>query len=244
VQIETASTTATTVTIPDRFNGPPGSANGGYTCGLVASMIEGPAQVVLRRPPPLATPLVLETGEGSVTLSQGGTPIAFGTSAAADFQLPSPPTLDMAWEAGAGCAGIAHHPFPTCFVCGPERAAGDGLRIFPGPVRGTEMLASSWVPRADLADIHGVVRNEFVWAALDCPTGWAALDLRPPGTVVVLGTLAVNRAQQVEADQVYVVAAWPVRVEGRKLYADAALWSGDGRLCAAAHATWIEVARP
>ncbi|MEV4624044.1 hypothetical protein AB0J74_35700, partial [Asanoa sp. NPDC049573] len=24
------------------------------------------------------------------------------------------------------------HPFPTCYVCGPERA--DGLRIFPGPV--------------------------------------------------------------------------------------------------------------
>ena len=28
-----------TLTIPSRFNGPPGSANGGYTCGLVAGLV-------------------------------------------------------------------------------------------------------------------------------------------------------------------------------------------------------------
>ena len=44
-------------TIDPRFNGPPGSGNGGYTCGLVAGLLGGPAEVTLRLPPPLGTPL-------------------------------------------------------------------------------------------------------------------------------------------------------------------------------------------
>ena len=30
----------------------------------------------------------------------------------------------------------AHHPFPTCFVCGPDRAAATGCGIFPGALDG------------------------------------------------------------------------------------------------------------
>ena len=33
------------VTIPARFNGPPGTANGGYACGLVAAAIGASAGV-------------------------------------------------------------------------------------------------------------------------------------------------------------------------------------------------------
>ena len=44
---------AETVTIPARFNGPPGSANGGYTCGLVAQLVGAEeVEVSLRKPPP------------------------------------------------------------------------------------------------------------------------------------------------------------------------------------------------
>jgi hypothetical protein len=34
------------------------------------------------------------------------------------------------------------HPFPTCFTCGPDRAPGDGLRIFPGPLPGGDLWAA------------------------------------------------------------------------------------------------------
>jgi hypothetical protein len=240
VAIETAMT-AMTVAIPDRFNGPPGSANGGYACGLVAAMVEGPAQVVLRRPPPLATLLLLQAVDGAVTLSDRGTTIAIGTSTFLDPHLPAPPTLNVAREASAGCARLDRHPFPTCFVCGPDRAAGDGLRIFPGPLSGSNVLATAWLPGDDLADVHGRVRCEFVWAALDCPTGWAVLGQRPPGEVAILGTLAVRQERHVAAGDEYVIAAWPLKADGRKLYAGATLWSADGRRCAAAQATWIEV---
>ena len=39
---------------------------------------------------------------------------------------------DEAVAASATYPGFSAHPFPTCFVCGPERAEGDGLRLFPG----------------------------------------------------------------------------------------------------------------
>lgn len=47
-----------TLTIPARFNGPPGSANGGYTCGRVAQLVGAEeVEVSLRTPPPLERPL-------------------------------------------------------------------------------------------------------------------------------------------------------------------------------------------
>ena len=49
----------TTLTIPAVYNGPPGSANGGVTCGLLAQAT-GLDEVTLRQPPPLGeTPELL-----------------------------------------------------------------------------------------------------------------------------------------------------------------------------------------
>ena len=45
--------------IPARFNGPPGSANGGYACGLVSEALGGGFEVTLLLPPPLETELDL-----------------------------------------------------------------------------------------------------------------------------------------------------------------------------------------
>jgi hypothetical protein len=51
--------------IERRYNGPAGSANGGYTCGLVARLVGGPcAEVTLRRPPPLGRPLRVGRKDG------------------------------------------------------------------------------------------------------------------------------------------------------------------------------------
>jgi len=68
-----------TLTIPARFNGPPGSANGGYVCGLVATLVGGEEVAVsLRAPPPLERQLaVLRDGErvevrdGEVLVAEG-----------------------------------------------------------------------------------------------------------------------------------------------------------------------------
>src|SRR5919107_1502650 len=71
-----------TVTIPARFNGPPASANGGYTCGLVAALVgTEEVSVSLRLPPPVNKPLgVVRDGEG-VALRDGDAVVAEGAPA-------------------------------------------------------------------------------------------------------------------------------------------------------------------
>ena len=129
------------------------------------------------------------------------------------------------------------HPFPTCFVCGPERA--DGLRLFAGPVPGTEIVAASWIPDADLAGPDGHVYPEFVWAALDCPGAFAVVDLgRQP---VVLGRLEGRQVTPVTARHTYVVLGWPLGRDGRKLFAGTAICGRNGELIAAARASWFAV---
>ena len=52
------------VRIDKRFCGPYDSGNGGYTCGVIAKYIDGPAEVLLRRPPPLNRQLNVEKIDG------------------------------------------------------------------------------------------------------------------------------------------------------------------------------------
>ena len=240
--METTPETARTLTIPHRFNGPAGSANGGYACGLVAGLIDGPAQVILRRPPPLGVELLLERVGGGGLLRHGETTLAAATPAPSDVDPPKPPTFSQALDASAGYGGFTHHPFPSCFVCGASRRHGDGLRIFPGRLPGRRVMAAPWIPDEALADSQGLVRLEFVWAALDCPTGWAATLLAPVQKVVVLGTLTVQVHRRPRACRRHVLASWPIGNDRRKFFAGAAVWSEGGDLNAVAQATWIQVA--
>ncbi len=72
------------------------------------------------------------------------------------------------------------HWFPCCFVCGPDRAPGDGLHVFAGPVEGSELVACPWVPDTSVASTRGSVSSEFLWAALDCrgPSPFPSLQVK------------------------------------------------------------------
>jgi hypothetical protein len=68
---------AESISIPRRFNGPLENGNGGYCSGVVASFIEGAAEVSLRRPVPLETPLdVVRETDGSVHVLDSGVLVA------------------------------------------------------------------------------------------------------------------------------------------------------------------------
>ncbi|MDX6601905.1 MAG: hypothetical protein QOF13_1107 [Solirubrobacterales bacterium] len=57
------------LSIPQRFNGPLESGNGGYSSGILARRIDGPAEVSLRSPVPLDTRLeIAEDEDGSPQL--------------------------------------------------------------------------------------------------------------------------------------------------------------------------------
>ncbi|HVM14427.1 MAG TPA: hypothetical protein VM287_08870 [Egibacteraceae bacterium] len=229
-----------TVGIPARYNGPPASGNGGYVCGRVAAAVDGPAEVTLHVPPPLERPLSLIRTPGGAQLHDGDTLIADAVPTTVDLRPPAIVTLADAERAAAGYPGFSDHAFPTCFVCGPQRAAGDGLRVFVGPVAGAHVAAAPWTPAPDLADSAGVVRPEVVWAALDCPSYFGG----PVGVLAVLGRLAVDIRAPVIAGQPHVVLGWGRGSERRKHFAAAAITDGAGNLLAVSRATWIELREP
>jgi len=172
------------VVIDRRFNGPPTSANGGYTCGLVGAALEAPSvRVSLRKPPPLEVPLLRRREhDGSVSLLSGDDLIATAAPAAVQAHAPPAPTVAEAEIATRGYVGFAHHRFPTCFVCGTARE--DGLRIYAGQVTDGPLIASPWTPRSD--------DPRFVWAVLDCPSAYAIESLDHRTQIVVLASLTVE----------------------------------------------------
>ena len=124
----------TQIIIDKRFCGPPNSGNGGYVCGRLARHIPGGAEVTLRAPPPLDTPLdAVATDDGTWELRDGGKVVATGRAANVELSRLEKASLEEACAAELLTPVKPHeHPLPTCFVCGPARAKGDGLRIFAG----------------------------------------------------------------------------------------------------------------
>jgi hypothetical protein len=216
--------------IDRHFRGPTESANGGYTCGVLASLFHGPVEVTLRLPPPLDRPLEvdMEGGRERAELREGETLVAEAGLTDLELELPEPiPFVDAAEAALPD--GDKESAFPECFVCGWARS--DGLGIYAGPVEGRDAVAATWTPRPD----H--VAPEFVWAALDCP-GAYAVHGGGRGTPV-LGRLAAKVEHLPHPEEPCVVMAWPLGAEGRKLYAGTALFGEDGRVLGSARATWI-----
>ncbi len=228
-----------TVQIDPRFRGPPRSGNGGYVVGLLARYAPGPMDVRLRQPPPLGAPLdVLAREGGALELCAGEVVLASAVPTTVDVLVPEAPSFEIATEASTRYAGFGTNPFPECFVCGPQRPPGDGLRIFAGAtsVGGSPLYAAPWRPDATLAGTRRSIRPEFMAAALDCPGYFAvAVDGEP----MLLGSLAFEIERAVEVEERCVVIAWSLGGAGRKWRAGTAVFGADGACAARGVATWI-----
>lgn len=216
------------IIIPSRFNGPPTSGNGGYTCGTIAEALgvtEGESAVVtLRSPPPLDTEMVVEHEDDGLRVLAGDRLIAEATRSTLDLDAPAPVSFA---DAAAASAPPPHHPFPTCFVCGPARD--DGLAITVGPVPGRDVMAGPWIPAPD------VVGRVFVWAALDCPGAWVR-----SGTGGMLGRLEARVDACPEPGDRCVVVAWLIdEPSERRWISGTALFADSGKLLGVARATWV-----
>ena len=236
-----------TLTIPARFNGPPGSANGGYTCGRVAQLVgAAEVEVSLRAPPPLERPLdVVRDGE-RVELRDGESLVAEGGPA--ELRLEVPDAVARGEVAAAEEAGretwTAKHPFPTCVVCGPAREAGDGLRIFPAALPHRDgLFGACWTPSELEGDGDGWVRPELLWAVLDCPTSAPVANFGE-GPPMVLASLAARLGCPVRVGEPHTILSWGLEVNGRKRRAAAALYDSDGILTCVSRALWIELRQP
>ncbi|MBK8479596.1 MAG: hypothetical protein IPL40_00225 [Proteobacteria bacterium] len=243
--------TLAALTIAERFCGPPGSANGGYVCGLLAEALAGPqagpVQVRLRRPTPLAVELRVERDEqgarlllGTELLVEARAADEAALAAVAPADLPDGAALVVAARRASGrFSGLDAHPYPSCFVCGPRRRVGDGLRIFAGPGPTGAWVAAPFTPGAELALADGALPVPLLWAALDCPGYFAVAGA---GEAALLATMTAEvRAGAVRALDECVVVGWALGVEGRKRHAATVLYGADGALCGRSRQLWITV---
>lgn len=236
-QIGVFSGYAAGVRIATRFCGPPSSGNGGYTAGLLAASLGGTVEVTLRRPPRLEHELRLEVTDERTELRDDELLVAEARRAVLELDAPRALPFEVARELSVNYVGFQRHHFPGCFVCGPARAPGDGLRIFPGPTPEGDGVVAPWTPDASLADDAGRVHPEFRWAALDC-AGYFAVAA-PDYPIALLGRMTATLFGSIDVGERCVVQGTPIAREGRKLQAMTAVFGADGSLRGLARQVWI-----
>lgn len=242
--------TQATLRIGSRFNGPVASGNGGYSAGVAARLLDpGAAEATLRAPIPLNTTLRAHTtAEGlDIMTDDAATRILLMSLKPVNLETPNvrSPGLEAATVAAATFRGAQDHVLPTCFVCGPARAVGDGLRIFPDWTKdpaGADnpnmfpIVAAPWTPTPDLLGANDRIAPEFLWAALDCP-GAFAIDKEP----ILLGRMSAQIIERPRANRPVVAVAWSRGQERRKHFAGTALFTDSGDLLAFSEQTWIQI---
>lgn len=244
-----------TIIIESRFRGPPTSGNGGYVCGAFGELLthgnhalpgNRAAQITLRSPIPLDTPLDVRRGEETLSIHHGETLIAEGKLTTLVLDVPPPPSFDEALavrELSPAHARNASRHFadkigfhPICFCCGVEHPD-DGLHVAAAPLRNGDIVAAAWETHARWSDAAGHVPARFLWTALDCPGQFAfyAGGIRTG----MLGQLAARVERPVRAGERCVVTGWRIGVEGKRHYAGTAVFNEAGELCAYARAIWV-----
>lgn len=230
--------------IAERFCGPPDSANGGLLGGSFAAAAFAPNEVVevsFLAPCPLASELEVHREDQGAELRHGDTAVARARATTLDLDVPAAPAADAIRSVAGRCRAFATHPFPRCFVCGPERA--DGLRILPGPVG--SLAAALWTPDREWADDQGHVRGELLWAALDCTSIFSFLEdaaLAARLEPMVLGRMVARIDRPIPAGAELRVLGWTEAHEGRKARCGTALVDERGAVLARARCTWISLA--
>jgi hypothetical protein len=224
--------------VQKRYQGPPKSANGGYVCGLIANQVNFTPTITLHAPPPLDSSMKLHLGSEIGELKHIDKKLAEIKPGELDFEAPDPPVFSAAELMSENYTGFNKHPFPSCFVCGPERKPFDGLRIFPGKADGHDLVAAPWRPYLDLGDERGRIKNEFIWAALDCPGAFAAIHDMVP---IMLGRMTAEIRYQPKVNEKCIVIGWSKGNKGRKHFTGTAVFSESKGLCAVADSVWITI---
>jgi hypothetical protein len=250
--------------VPSRFRGPPSSGNGGWSAGALSAYAgeECPTDharpwptvtVSLTAPPPLDVSMTVLPGEqGGVVATYDGRPVLAARCTTDEVTEVEPVSPDEARAAEASYAGLTSHPFPTCFACGTGRAAGDGLRIFPGRVTDVDhdgtrraRVAATWTPDPTVAEDFHAYADEHpraglpvTWAALDCVGGWAG-DLEE--RLMVLARITARLDSLPVIGEEHVVVGSARGQDGRKTWTASTMYDADGRVVASAEHLWIAV---
>jgi hypothetical protein len=226
------------VTIPRRFQGIEGMAQGGHVAGLVSSLLDHEVAISFRSPCPLEVPLVVQEDGEHHRLLHGDLVVL---DAEPDDFVPEPLPFVSWAEAEAARAWAETQSWlqnvSTCFSCG---SGPESLRVHAGRVNQSGIYASPFVHPPWMANGR-YVEHRFLWAPIDCAAGWRVAvgeDARP----AVTGRSRVAVHHDVEAGEPLVVvadaeAAW----DGRKRRARSAIFAADGTPVATSESLWIAI---
>lgn len=211
-----------------RFEGMPGTMQGGYVAALAAGERDGPIRVRIRRPLKVGDVLERSIEGDTWELHRDGELVMTGqpTELHVSEPIPVDPTLARAATDRPPAFPL---PFSTCIGCG-ERADGLGFRI--RPVGDGRQMVGAWTPSPQEALPNGRAPREHVWTVIDCITSWAVFTDPPrSGTGgAVTGNIAVEFRSDLQAGQEYIFQSWRERDDERSIICGGAIHDTDGSL--------------
>jgi hypothetical protein len=252
-----------------RFNGPPGSANGGIAVGalvcpaLAAAAAAGEVRpsvgrvtARLRRPvvcdQALAVDVSPTEGGYAVTLRSGDDALIDGSVRLAGGASAN--ETDAALEAalseiaGTGADGrppffeeTGDHPIAGCFSCGPDNRR--GMHIYPR-VAGDGLTCAPWHAGEEFDDGDGNISPMIVASALDCSSGICMpvqmqRELLAEDQFFLLGSLEVRYLRPAPVARDYRIVATALGRDGRKFRGRSAMFDDADVPYATADALWI-----
>lgn len=232
------------LTVPQFFQGPTGSGQGGWTAAKLVHIIGHPATTAIRAPIPLDTPLdvvELESSGAKLVDPATSTVILEAVPWEPDFPSTAPVTLDAARQARARFpVSDLEHPVPMCFSCG---LGPDTMHVHAGPLGDGRFAADwrvpDWACRAD-----GSVDEAVIWAAIDCTAAWYVCYEGEQRTAFTV-QFATEVLVPLRAGETYALVGWAGDWEGgwhgRKRGAASAAFDSDGVCVAHARSFWVSV---
>jgi hypothetical protein len=217
-----------------RYEGMPGTMQGGYVASIAAGDRTGPIRVRIRRPL-RAGDLLERTVDGDTWgVHRTGELVMVGAPTTMHVSDPGP--LDLATALDAARQPLPFDPpFPACVGCG-DRPDSLGLRIRPMPA--ARRMVAAWTPAGS-----GVVPRSDVWTVTDCITSWCVF-VDPPthgGGSAVTGNIAMQFLADLEAGRTYLYQSWRERDDGRSIICGGAIHDTAGNLVALADQELVRV---
>jgi hypothetical protein len=119
------------------------------------------------------------------------------------------------------------------------------MHIALGLMADRPLVAAAWVPGPELAGPDGQLLLESVFAALDCPGGWACRAFAgAPMFETVTASLTAAALRPIVPGNRYIVLGWSISADGRKYRTGSAVTTTEGDVCAVAEALWVDVRKP
>ena len=231
------------VVFDERFQGPFSMIHGGYVSGAMAMHLNSDTvEVTMRNPTPAGRPLVVDIGTPDrVFLYDKDTLLIEARPTELDLDMPEPITIDEARK--ASLRHVTEWSLPNCFGCGTARSEDDGLHLRAGPVKGRNMVAVDWLPRAATvgSDENCKVPEPIVWAAMECTVIQAMKnsDLKKPEELVILGRMTGNVQELPKVGRQYFIMGWPIGREGRRITVAGSMHDEAGDLLVTTTLTFI-----